>query len=56
LAKLGYEISRQTGSHIRVTRVRTEGGEHHVTIPTHDAIVGTLNAGSSYRATGILPV
>jgi len=43
LARLGYEITRQTGSHIRLTTRRD--GEHHVTIPAHDAIrVGTLAA------------
>ncbi len=43
LTKLGYRVTRQTGSHMRLT---TEvGGEHHVTIPAHDALkVGTLNA------------
>ena len=43
LVRLGYEITRQTGSHIRLTTQRD--GEHHVTIPAHDAIrVGTLAA------------
>ena len=43
LARLGYEISHQTGSHIRLTTRR--GGEHHLTIPAHEAIrVGTLSA------------
>lgn len=41
LRKLGYGITRQTGSHIRVTTHRR--GEHHVTIPDHDALrVGTM--------------
>jgi predicted RNA binding protein YcfA (HicA-like mRNA interferase family) len=41
LRKLGYRITRQTGSHLRLTTRRN--GEHHVTIPDHDAIrVGTL--------------
>ena len=41
LRKLGYSITRQTSSHIRVTTRRR--GEHHVTIPDHDALrVGTL--------------
>jgi predicted RNA binding protein YcfA (HicA-like mRNA interferase family) len=41
LGKLGYEITRQTSSHIRLTTLRN--GEHHVTIPDHDPIrVGTL--------------
>jgi predicted RNA binding protein YcfA (HicA-like mRNA interferase family) len=43
LARLGYEVSHQTGSHIRLTTQRN--GEHHVTVPAHDPIkVGTLNA------------
>jgi len=42
LRKLGYEIDRQTGSHIRLTTQRPS--EHHVTVPAHDPIkVGTLN-------------
>jgi predicted RNA binding protein YcfA (HicA-like mRNA interferase family) len=41
LAKFAYEITRQKGSHLRLTTQR--GGEHHVTIPRHDALrVGTL--------------
>lgn len=30
---LGYEVTRQTGSHIRLTT--TQEGEHHITIPNH---------------------
>ncbi|NEQ19312.1 MAG: type II toxin-antitoxin system HicA family toxin [Microcoleus sp. SIO2G3] len=42
-ARLGYEVSHQTGSHIRLTTLRN--GEHHVTVPAHDPIkIGTLNA------------
>ncbi len=38
----GYEVSRQTGSHIRLTT--EQNGEHHVTIPDHPAIkLGTLS-------------
>jgi predicted RNA binding protein YcfA (HicA-like mRNA interferase family) len=33
LAKYGYEISRQTGSHMRLTT--SLNGEHHITIPAH---------------------
>lgn len=41
LRVFGYEVSRQAGSHLRVTT--TQGGEHHVTIPRHDPIkLGTL--------------
>ena len=43
LNRFGYEITRQTGSHMRLTT--QQGGEHHVTIPRHTALrVGTLNA------------
>ncbi len=43
LARYGYSITRQTGSHIRLTTM--QGGEHHITIPAHDSLrVGTLNA------------
>ncbi|MBE0599355.1 MAG: type II toxin-antitoxin system HicA family toxin [Desulfuromonadales bacterium] len=43
LAALGYQITRQTGSHIRLTTARD--GEHHVTIPAHNPLkIGTLAA------------
>jgi predicted RNA binding protein YcfA (HicA-like mRNA interferase family) len=39
----GYQITRQDGSHARLTTQRQ--GEHHVTVPRHDALrVGTLNS------------
>ena len=42
LRKLGYQVTRQTGSHIRLTT--TERGEHHLTVPSHDPLrVGTLS-------------
>lgn len=43
LTPLGYSITRQTGSHIRLT---TElKGEHHITIPAHRPVkIGTLNS------------
>ena len=42
LSKVGYQVTRQTGSHIRLTtQVPTQ---HHVTIPAHDPLkVGTLS-------------
>jgi predicted RNA binding protein YcfA (HicA-like mRNA interferase family) len=41
LQMLGYEITRQTGSHIRLTT--RQHGEHHVTIPNHSNLkIGTL--------------
>ena len=44
LRRHGYEITRQTGSHLRLTS-RIKGAEHHITIPSHDALkVGTLSA------------
>jgi predicted RNA binding protein YcfA (HicA-like mRNA interferase family) len=48
LAKLlgrhyGYEVTRQTGSHLRLTTTRN--GEHHVTIPAGGPLrVGLLAA------------
>jgi predicted RNA binding protein YcfA (HicA-like mRNA interferase family) len=43
LKALGYECTRQTGSHMRMTTM--EHGEHHVTIPRHNPLrVGTLSA------------
>lgn len=43
LGKLGYSITRQTGSHLRLTTV--EHGEHHLTIPKHTPLrLGTLSA------------
>ncbi|RPJ24933.1 MAG: type II toxin-antitoxin system HicA family toxin [Planctomycetaceae bacterium] len=43
LRRYGYEVTRQTGSHMRLTT--TQVGEHHVTIPRHGSLrVGTLSA------------
>jgi predicted RNA binding protein YcfA (HicA-like mRNA interferase family) len=43
LKRFGYQATRQTGSHMRLTT--HERGEHHITIPTHDPLrVGTLAA------------
>lgn len=40
--KYGYEITRQVGSHIRLTT--TLKGEHHITIPRHNFLkIGTIN-------------
>jgi len=42
LRHYGYEVTRQVGSHMRLTT--QEHGEHHVTIPAHDHLrVGTLD-------------
>ena len=43
LRKFGYERTRQSGSHIRLTRTK-EGVAHHITIPLHHPLrIGTLN-------------
>jgi predicted RNA binding protein YcfA (HicA-like mRNA interferase family) len=43
LRKLGYLITRQTGSHLRLTT--HEHGEHHLTVPLHSPLrIGTLSA------------
>jgi predicted RNA binding protein YcfA (HicA-like mRNA interferase family) len=41
LERLGYRVTRQTGSHLRLTC--SDSPEHHVTVPAHDSLrVGTL--------------
>ena len=43
LKPYGYIITRQSGSHIRITTL--QNGQHHVTIPNHDQLkIGTLSA------------
>ena len=43
LDKFGYNITRQTGSHIRITS-SFKGNEHHITIPSQKSLkIGTLN-------------
>ena len=42
LAAVGYEVTRQSGSHLRLTT--HTNGEHHLTIPDHSPIkIGTLS-------------
>ena len=42
LLRLGYQTTRQRGSHVRVTT--QQGGEHHEAIPNHHPIkTATLN-------------
>ena len=44
LRRYGYQVTRQTGSHLRLTS-RSKGIEHHITIPAHQQLkVGTLGA------------
>jgi predicted RNA binding protein YcfA (HicA-like mRNA interferase family) len=43
LGKLGYRVTRQAGSHVRLTTDMPS--QHHITIPNHDPLkVGTLAA------------
>jgi predicted RNA binding protein YcfA (HicA-like mRNA interferase family) len=43
LRRLGYAVTRQSGSHLRLST--RQGGEHHVTVPRHDPLrIGTLAA------------
>lgn len=43
LERLGYAVTRQTGSHLRLTSCAY--GEHHLTLPRHDPLrIGTLAA------------
>ena len=43
LVKLGYHVTRQTGSHIRLSTI--ENGAHHITVPAHNPLkIGTLAA------------
>lgn len=43
LGRLGYGVTRQSGSHVRLTTAAN--GEHHVTVPNHDPLrLGTLSA------------
>ena len=43
LGRIGYQVTRQTGSHIRLTIDKPV--QHHITIPAHDSLkIGTLGA------------
>ncbi|MEY2334945.1 type II toxin-antitoxin system HicA family toxin [Acidithiobacillus ferrianus] len=43
LGRVGYTVTRQTGSHMRLTCAVQ--GEHHITVPRHDPLrLGTLAA------------
>ena len=43
LRALGYEVTRQKGSHIRITT--QQGGEHHEVVPNHNPVkTGTLSS------------
>lgn len=43
LARFGYTMTRQTGSHLRL--MTEAGGTHHLTIPKHPSLrIGTLSS------------
>jgi predicted RNA binding protein YcfA (HicA-like mRNA interferase family) len=43
LRPFGYSITRQSGSHIRLST--EQQGQHHITIPNHSPLkIGTLSA------------
>jgi len=43
LSRLGYEIIRQKGCHVRL-RKSTVAGDHNITVPLHDELAkGTFN-------------
>ncbi|MDJ0764004.1 MAG: type II toxin-antitoxin system HicA family toxin [Myxococcota bacterium] len=43
LRPLGYRVTRQVGSHMRLTT--EERGQHHITIPSHRQLtIGKINA------------
>ena len=43
LGGLGYDVTRQKGTHMRLTAALADR-EHHITIPDHDPLkVGTLS-------------
>ncbi len=44
LSRYGYEVTRQTGSHLRLTS-SLKGRQHHISIPRHRTLkVGTLGS------------
>jgi len=47
LSTLGYEVTRQTGSHRRLTTL--EGGQHHITIPRLTALYASEQSRPSSR-------
>ena len=43
LKPLGYRVTRQVGSHMRLTT--EDGGQHHITIPNHKQLtIGKISA------------
>jgi predicted RNA binding protein YcfA (HicA-like mRNA interferase family) len=51
LRRYGYEVTRQTGSHLRL-KSTVRGTDHFITIPAHHTLkLGTLNSILSAVAT-----
>jgi predicted RNA binding protein YcfA (HicA-like mRNA interferase family) len=55
LRRHGYEVSRQTGSHMRLTS-QSMGTTHHITLPAHrhlrvSTLAGILGEVASYLKT-----
>ena len=45
LRRNGYTVVRQTGSHIRLSKMLDHGEEHNITVPNHKPIkIGTLQS------------
>lgn len=43
LKPLGYRVTRQVGSHMRLTT--EQNGQHHITVPAHSSLtIGKINA------------
>jgi len=54
LQSIGYQITRQTGSHMRLTTL--ERGEHHITVPAHGSLrVGTFCLACASSSTRTCP-
>jgi predicted RNA binding protein YcfA (HicA-like mRNA interferase family) len=50
LDKLGYQASRQAGSHVRLTCALPK--EHHITVPLHDPLrIGILADVATHHGT-----
>ena len=44
LSRYGYNVVRQTGSHVRLLK-KLDAGEHAITVPNHKTIkIGTLQS------------
>ena len=48
LVKLGYGVTRQTGSHIRLST--SANGEHHLTIPAHNPLKDRHSGSNPFRS------